>query len=289
MPLEPREPRGDLTFYRSPTQLGTVAKRELRDVAGRIVETTYYVERPAVPGVESRPRQLTEENLTIQQYVLLSYDAIGRLAFLNRFGPDCRPLSISQVRYDADGKSEGESTIWFSRHGARIVEAWGTSPGPVTGITCDETGRILEVTGPIPPNLDLPGGWGPELGGLSLRLIASRDRGRSSDLSLILSLRNRGDLEGGRGITADANAPVEIRDADGRVVPRASAESDSRPCDAGGGLNAREIVHVREYGIEEGWGTLPPGAYTAVARHCRPGNAEPLVSNPVMFTVEPGP
>lgn len=203
--------------------------------------------------------------LAIQSYVLTSYDERGRLAFRNQFAASCEPVSISQVRYDEDGKKVQELVTWFTPRGIRTVEALYAAPGRTVAMQCDEAGRILEVTGAVPPDLDLPGGWGRELGGLSLRLAASRERGRPSQLGLILSLRNRGDSEGSRGLTADAYAPVELRGADGRIVPRVQPpnEFEGHACDQPQALGpARdEIAHVREYDIEEIWGRLPPGTY----------------------------
>jgi hypothetical protein len=287
-PSEPGEPRGELTIYRAPTRIGIVAKRELRDAQGRTIETTYY-RRKAGPDTSSPP---TESDLTMDSVVRKSFDSRGRLAFQDQFAQDGRPMSLGQFRYDENGRKEAEMATRYSPRGVRTEEARYDAPGRTTILQCDGSGRILEITGAIPPDLDLPGGFGAELGGLSLHLAASRERGPLSQISLLLSVRNRGESEGSRGLRAD-DAPLEVRDAKSTIVPETRGgpprEADS-PADADAAVPAvarNQIAHVREYVLEELYGTLAPGSYTAVARQGRAGGGSPLVSNTVSFTIDP--
>ena len=287
--LKSGEPEGELTIYRAPTRIGIVAKRELRDAQGRAVETTYYRRKadadPSAPPAES--------DLAIDSVVRKSFDSHGRLAFQDQFDRDGRPMSLGQFRYDESGWKEAEIATWYSPRGVRTEEARYDAPGRTTILQCDGSGRILEITGIIPPDLDLPGGFGKELDGLSLHLAASRERGPSSQISLLLSVRNRGESEGSRALRLGADdAPLEVRDGQGTIVPELgggpSREADPPP-DAESAVPAvarNQIAHVREYVLEERYGTLPPGSYTAVARLRREGGAAPLVSNAVSFTVD---
>jgi hypothetical protein len=286
---ESGEPAGELTIYRRPTRIGIVAKRELRDAQGRAVETTYY--RRKAGGDSSSPP--AESELSIDSIVRKSFDSQGRLAFQDLFSADGRPVSLGQIRYDESGRKETEIATWYSPRGVRTEEAHYDAPGRTTIFQCDGSGRILEVTGAIPPDLDLPGGFGTELGGLSLHLAASREHASSSQMSLLLSVRNRGESEGSRGLSLrPEDSPLEIRNAAGVIVPQAGAAPPKSPASTGDADPAvpsvarNQIAHVREYFLEELYGALTPGTYTAMARQRREDGA-PLVSNMVTFAIDP--
>ncbi len=282
-------PAGEITIYRSPTRIGIVAKREVRDAQGRAIETTYY--RRKAGAAASSPT--TESELAIDSVVRKSFDSEGRLAFQDLYAADGRPVSLGQIRYDETGRKDTEIATWYTPRGVRTEEAHYEAGGRTTIFQCDGSGRLLEITGAIPPDLDLPGGFGVENGGLSLHLAASREHGPVSQISLLLSVRNRGESEGSRGLgLRPEDVPLEIRDGVGAIVPQtpdASSREPASTADSDAGVPSvprNQIAHVREYFLEPLYGALAPGPYTAVARQRR-DNGPSLVSNTVSFTVDP--
>jgi len=240
---------------------------------------------------------VTEEMLAISTVTHMRYD--GRRLILSETFEDCRLRNARHIVYDpATGRKTRELSIWFSRDGSKTIETSHEVRRPRSSeYVCATGGDISYVTGPVPSEYDPLGGYGSSVDGLALRLSPSAERSRFEGLSLTLTVRNFG--------AAPAEAPswtpympVEIRDGAGDLVPmlpwrratfdqaRAGMLYESRRDCRGSSVDPDTAEWVTHYDVNEEWGTLPPGNYSAVAKCCLPGRGEDaLTSNVVRFTV----
>ncbi len=296
---EPMEPRGELEIYRSMTQNGTVARREVRDADGLLVEAAYYRLKPQTDPAKSVAKNfdlsnVTEEMLALSTVMHMRYDR--RRLILTEAFEGCQLRHATHVEYDpATGTKTRELSIWFLKNRSTTIETSYEKRRP-TEYVCTTGGDISHVKGPVPSEYDPTEGFGHSVDGLALRLSPSAERGQSDGLFLTLTVRNFGAASAETPL--QPYMPVEILNEAGAVLPmlpglratfdhaRAGVLYEGRRECRGSTLEPGSAAWITHYDVEETWGVLPPGTYTTVAKSCLPERGEDaLTSNVATFVI----
>ncbi|HSB27543.1 MAG TPA: hypothetical protein VLE19_06805, partial [Pyrinomonadaceae bacterium] len=145
----------ELHLYSMPTQIGTVARRTIRDRSGRVVREVFYSSNTfgKVPQ--------TGQGLLVQSISVYYYDAAGRVDRVEHWGDQVR------VEHNAYGPSGELARKWFvDADGVRRYEMRFKGSTTMTHLYFDDTGTYLRsVRGQLVDDVDLPHGWGMPTGG----------------------------------------------------------------------------------------------------------------------------
>ncbi len=175
---------GVLQIYEHMTQVGTVAARTFRDSAGRVAKVIYYTSS----GVRE-PSQ--ERDLRPQLTDVYSYDAKGQLSTTERVNHDGTLLS---VRHDEYGSGGQRIRTWSTNgDGIETLETRynPTGSSTITELHFDTTGQyVVGIRGVIPPDADLPHGWGEPVNGLACGIVLTREHGPLDDIQLSLNIQS---------------------------------------------------------------------------------------------------
>ena len=117
-PLDPWAGMGELTIYWSETQSGTIAKRDLRNGAGQVFKTLYYIlamDSPARAHWPLRREEITEDMLVPQFLEEKDYDEAGRLQRHRREGEGSTRTEL--IAYDSAGKKSHTFVTWRNSRG----------------------------------------------------------------------------------------------------------------------------------------------------------------------------
>ena len=132
------------------TALGIVAYRVVNDAEGRPVRKTFY---------DGRLQELRSHTF--------EYDAAGRLEFKRRYYAGNKLFWTEQLHYWPDGGKR--LVVRRTGKGVRCGETRFHQDGTATSLQFDHaTGtRLISITGALVDDVDLPGGWGDQVDGLS--------------------------------------------------------------------------------------------------------------------------
>lgn len=283
---------GELSIYWSETQIGTIAKRELRNEAGQVTKTIYYVlsiGSPARAHWPLRRDEITEDMLVPEILEEKAYDEAGRLRWERREGA---AMTEELIAYDSAGK---KSHTFLTRRTLRGDDYYQTDylpDGRKRTIQSDTFGRPLGSEGDLPDDLAQAFEWGEPSGDFAFSLSASPLRGRQECIRFVLTIRNLRERE--RETPLETWPDIELRDSRGRIVPqpprtqaqRQRAASLHGQCgESSVSLRPHGAYTVQDVDLSDLYEGLTPGAYSVVVRHCVGANARLAVSNTVRFTV----
>ncbi len=285
---------GELTIYGSATENGTIAKRDLRDEAGRIVRTIYYAlstDSPARAHWPLRREEITEDMLVPQVLENKAYDDAGRLRWERREGEGS--TREETIAYDVAGKKSHAFITWRNSSGDVYYQTDHLPDGSKRTIRCDPSGRPVGFEGDLPDDLAQAFPWGDPGAGFAFSLSVSPIRGQQECIRLVLVIRNLGRSE--REAPLEIWPDIELKDSRGRVVSQTAmadqqrqraARLQGRCGESSRLLRPSQAYTVREFDLSELYEGLTPGAYSMVVRHCVAAGASPAISNLVRFTVE---
>jgi hypothetical protein len=293
-PLDPWAGMGGLTIYGSETQNGTIAKRDLRNEAGQVFKTIYYVlvmDSPARAHWPLRREEVTEDMLVPHVLEEKDYDEAGRLRWHRREGEGSTRTEL--IVYDSAGKKSHTFVTWRSSSGDSHYETDYLADGRNRTIQADASGRALGFEGDLPDDLAGALEWGEPSAGFAFSLSASPARGQQACLRFVLTIRNVSERE--REAPLEIWPDFEVKDSRGRLVQQTSREQEQTLRAArlrGGcgessrGLRPREAYPVRGVQLSQLYEGLTSGPYSATVRHCVGPNSPLASSNTVHFTIE---
>ena len=269
----------ELELYRMATQIGTIARRTIRDRAGRIAREVYYTSNGAplaAPG---------EKDLRIQSIRVYFNDTSGRVDHVEHWDAARRLARVEQNAYDASGKLARK---WYvEADGVKRYELRFRDSSTVSELYFDDTGAYLKsLRGELVSDIDLPHGWGATSGGMACGITLSTERGRFNEFKLIVNIKN---------VAADylsidslATPVFQLVNASGQAVPlRKSPGSKDGPQQLyGQGLKHDEAGYLYPgYRLSDYFDLLPPGQYTIRILQPVPERQVVLSSNEVNFVV----
>jgi hypothetical protein len=284
---QPSAPVGEtdvLKFYGMTTQIGIVARRTIRDRAGRVAREVFYYSAASEPAPQS------EKDLRVQSISVYYHDAKGRVDHIEHWQAGRRAPRVERNAYDSSGELTRK---WFVEpDGVRRYEMRFKDSRNLTHLYFDDTGAYLtSLRGQIVSDVDLPHGWGATSPGMTCGITLSTERGRFDKIGVWVNIKN----VAAQSVSIDNLVPpsFELRDADGNTIPVREAGSGperefekSPPYLNGQLLDQSEAGHMYPaYRLADFFDPLPPGKYTIRVRQPVPERNVTLVSNDVTFTV----
>lgn len=272
----------DLQLYAMPTQIGTVARRTIRDGSGRVAREVFYSSNSF-----ARVPQ-TGQGLVVQSIRVYYYDGAGRVDRVEHWGQDLR------VEHNAYSPSGELVRKWFvDADGVRRYEMRFKGSTTMTRLYFDDTGTYLRsVRGQLVGDVDLPHGWGMPSGGMACGITVSTERGRFDDIGVWVNIKNVSS-ETVLHIDTLIEPSFELRDDEGKVIsPRQRGrEFDRKPKERHAQLYGQLLrsgaagFMYPAYRLADYFGLLSPGKYTIRVCQPLPGRDGCLISNGVTFVV----
>jgi hypothetical protein len=167
------EEKDGILRFTPETANDVVAQRVFHDQQGRVCKRIYYVPRDPHLRFEDRAK-LTEADVVASAIEVCSFDSRNRLLEDKEYSPDMVLRLISYKGYDGD---KTEASVWGQKaaDGRKIAE-YRMINGKICSLFYDHAGQhVITMDGPIPPGLELSGGWGDEVAGISCHAYAAAD------------------------------------------------------------------------------------------------------------------
>jgi hypothetical protein len=279
--------QGELRLYERATQIGTVASRVFRDAKGRVVKTIYYTGG----GIEG---PYSVESLREQSIRVTTYDDYDCPVKNETYAPGMKVTYTIETRCRKGTATPHITTARDARGVKQSETRHRSDDGTQTSLYFDDEGEhVVSIWGRTPADVDLVHGWGKEVAGFACGIAASRVRGRQSELSVWVTIKNIGHHN---EVGLDMISPVafELRDAAGQLVaPKANSDTDfdesastACPSNEGRGVpSAGASQLLRSYALGERYDRLPPGTYSVTVKHCLSSKRQLVVSNTINLEV----
>ena len=280
-------PGEELQIYSFPTQIGTVAKRTIRDQNGRISKVINYALKDY-----SNQSPYTEDMLKEQSIVVYRYDDQGAEIAREHYAPGMIPDFRWEIRHE---NHEKRREVKYTKEGVREYEIRYLTNRLVSQLYYDKSGNdLVAIQGMIPEDTDLPFGWGEPADGLACGITLSKAKSNIDDsptLALSVNIKNSGADE--ISIFQLREAEIELRDSRGSLV-KEEAEFAKKRYDPlqkyrqlyGKLLKRSEAGYVYPaYELNTRYGRLAPGQYTVRVKQRVMEKGFSLVSNTIEFAV----
>jgi len=288
------EAQGALEIYDSETSDGTIAKREFREAQERVFLHAFYSLAAAAPARRNWPlkrESIREEDLVLRTIEFLVLDDGNRLVRREVFGSRGDLVRTEDIEYDSVGKKRKSTAVWTGFRGDRRYETTFADNSQTTRLF-DSSDRLIAMAGDVPPGEAPAGGWGEPKQGVAVSLTATPNPGRPVHVRLALT---RLDVQRRKAGTYLAVFPyLELRDTKDQPIPPTGnyanrvREYRERPTATPTSCGAEAWLAgpsgIWEMDLEETYGDLPPGTYTAIAGACF--DAAGPVSNLVTLVIE---
>jgi hypothetical protein len=281
-------PGDELQIYSFPTQVGTVARRTIRDQNGRISKVIYY----ALKG-NFNQRPYTEDMLQEQSIEVYRYDDQGVQIAREHYAPGMILDFRWEIRHE---DHEKRREVKYTKEGVREYEIRYLANRSVSHLYYDKSGNYLRaIQGMIPEDIDLPFGWGESEDGLACGITLSKAKSSIDDspaLALYVNVKNIGAHEA--YISQLPEAEIELRYSNGALVKEGAEFAEKRydPLQKhrelyGQGLKTNEAGHVYPaYELNTRYGRLAPGRYAVRVKQRVIEKGLWLISNTIEFTVD---
>jgi hypothetical protein len=266
-----------LTLYPRSTQIGTIARRAIRDRWSKLTREVFYTARADESGGP------TEKDLLVQLIKVYYYDDAVRVDHVEHWERGNRLDRVEHNKYDSSGEL---ARRWFvEADGVRRYEMRFSSPKKLTDLYFDNTGTYLtSLRGQLVTDVDLPHGWGVINDGVACGISLSTERGRFDEIGVWVNIKN----VASETIHID-NLPepsFELFAANGSLIPQHPAGSKSSAQLYGQLLGSNEAGYVYpSYKIADYYNLLPPGKYTIRIRQSVSERKLQLNSNEETFVI----
>ena len=281
-------PGEELQIYSLPTQVGTVARRTIRDQNGRISKVINYALKDSF-----NQRPYTEDRLQEQSIEVYRYDDQGAQIARENYAPGMILDFRWEIRHE---DHEKRREVKYTKEGVREYEIRYLANQSVSHLYYDKSGNYLRaIRGMIPEDIDLPFGWGEPEDGLACGITLSKAKSNIDDsptLALYVNVKNSGAHE--VSISKLPEAEIELRYSNGALV-KEDAEFAKKRYDPlqkhryldGQSLMTNEAGHVYPaYELNTRYGRLAPGRYAVRVKQRVIEKGPWLISNTIEFTVD---
>lgn len=276
-----------LNIYSNPTEIGTIAKRTFRDPNGRIYKEIFSTLRN-----DAARAPYSQDMLKEQSTVLYTYNDQGQNIRSEHYDGRMHLEFVLEVTYQG---SKERREIKYTPEGIRQYEIRYIDKRSVSHLHYDESGKnLVSVRGLIPNDVDLPFGWGKEIGGLACGIVLTQANSLVDELpgyAIYVNIRNIGSTQ--VSIPELPPAEMELRDSTGKIVREGTGDPTKKQKRLqlqrllyGQLINPGEAGFVYPpYELNLYYVNLLPGRYSIRVRQPIGDNHQILISNNVFFEV----
>jgi len=274
----------ELQIYKHWTQIGTVARRTIRDPSGRIAREVFYTSDAAWLA------PVAEKDLRVQSIRVYFHDAAGRVDHVEHWEPGRRAPRVEHNAYALSGELARK---WYvDPDGIRRYEMRFRGRRQLTDLYFDDTGAYLtSLRGELVNDIDLPHGWGMTSGGLACGITLTTERGPFGSIGVWVNIKN---VAAERVPIHNLREPsFELRDTGGKAIAArqagatfaGTADQRSRYLNGQSPERGEAGFMYPAYRLADYFEALPPGKYTIRILQPVPERNVNLLSNEVTFVV----